>query len=392
MENILFDAKLSHLAETLSHAVPDQLISTLRNGGRPALLEELKTLGVAKLPERQKLASALAKRERAATLPARAPCVPRACHTPSAADIWTHVEWSDGGWRFPDDAAASCDSSGLANILVVEDVLTRTECLNLVRKAENIGFVASTHQGKRDEGFRRGGRALITDGGLAAEMFARIARHLPRTPHAASSAEAAQWAMPAGLWESLRVLSYDANDYFLAHRDNACAVGHSSLLPACRSFYSIVLYLEDSADGSGATRFYCEEPEVPEEPEATPLPSAQQLSGASAANEGGTAADRTESRSSAADDQPNVEANTGSSVPPQQARAHRPTRGLVADVVPWAGRAVVFPHRMLHESMPVVTGRKLVVRGDVLYAQTQQPTSASSLAHAPAPEPEVALT
>ena len=45
----------------------------------------------------------------------------------------------------------------------------------------------------------------------------------------------------------------------------------------------------------------------------------------------------------------------------------RPTGCVVADVVPWAGRAVVFPHRTLHESMPIVAGRKFVMRGDVLY-------------------------
>ena len=56
----------------------------------------------------------------------------------------------------------------------------------------------------------------------------------------------------------------------------------------------------------------------------------------------------------------------------------RPCGGVVADVVPAAGRAVVFPHRLLHESMAIASGRKLVVRGDVLYRQQGAPSNAGS--------------
>ena len=149
-----------------------------------------------------------------------------------------------------------------------------------------------------------------------------MAHRLPNaqqlTPAAAAAAKEtswpADWGMPCGVWEQLRVLSYNSDDFFLPHRDNACAVGHSSLLPACQSHTSMLLYLADSVDGSGATRFYLD---------------AIETSGADAPS--------------------------------------RPTSGAVVDVVPWAGRAVVFPHRMLHESMQVVEGRKLVMRGDVLF-------------------------
>ena len=56
----------------------------------------------------------------------------------------------------------------------------------------------------------------------------------------------------------------------------------------------------------------------------------------------------------------------GSAVDERWRKARRPVSGLVADVVPWAGRAVVFPHRVLHESMPIGEGSKAVMRGDVL--------------------------
>ena len=161
-------------------------------------------------------------------------------------------------------------------IVVIENVLSRAECEQLMKRAESAGFADSKHQGVRDEGFRRGRRALITDGGLAAEIFARIHRFLP--PGAAAPAPTSTPAVeapaveapavdvplagsPVGLWEQLRVLSYDAHDFFLPHRDNPCSPGHSSIMPSFGSLYSILLYLTDSADGSGTTRFYCEEAE-----------------------------------------------------------------------------------------------------------------------------------
>ena len=121
-------------------------------------------------------------------------------------------------------------------------MLTRTECEQLVSRAEAIGFAMSLHQGKQDEGFRRGGRAVLTDGGLAAEIFSRMAHRLPNAqqPLAATAASTketiwpADWGMPCGVWEQLRVLSYNSDDFFLPHRDNACAVGRSAYCPHAR--------------------------------------------------------------------------------------------------------------------------------------------------------------
>ena len=134
-------------------------------------------------------------------------------------------------------------------------------------------------------------------------------------------ASAASWGPAVGVWEQLRVLEYTEGDFFLPHRDHACEVGQSSLHPFCRSFFSLLVYLEDSLDGCGATRFYLDA--EPQQAEALAM------------------------------------------------RQHdRPSGGVVADVVPMAGRVCVFPHRLLHESMAITKGmRKCVVRGDVLYGQ-----------------------
>lgn len=354
-------------------ATQEELLSLLRNG-RPKLLDRLKQLGVS-LPDRQKCANALAKIERQGSAPARAEQPPTSMHPPDASSRW--VQWLDGGWSACEQQPLSAPPPHpplpappphphLSRIFVLDNVLTRSECANLITRAEHeAGFEMSKHQGKADEGFRRGRRALITDGGLAAEIFARMAQRLPPASNAdlaglssaysappsslpkagnaacaggvtaSTSSQAASnsgqaagvWGQAAGVWEQLRVLSYDAEDFFLPHRDNACRMGGSSFLPQCQSLYSMLVYLADSTDGGGATRFYC----------------------------GGEAV-------APSDEMPNGFA------PATAAVLLRPTGGTVADVVPWAGRAVIFPHRMLHESMPVGKGRKYVMRGDVLYA------------------------
>jgi hypothetical protein len=365
------DALLSRSAAT-----QEELLSLLHDG-RPKLLDRLKQLGVS-LPDRQKCANALAKIERQGSAPARAEQPPSSMHPPDASCRW--VQWLDAQWSVCEQQPLAAPSPHpplpapphhphLSRIFVLDNVLSRSECANLITRAEHeTGFEMSKHQGKADEGFRRGRRALITDGGLAAEIFARMAQRLPpashadlaglpsahhaprspppkaggaayaggatesTTPQAASTSGhaaggQAAWGQAAGVWEQLRVLSYDAEDFFLPHRDNACRVGGSSFLPQCQSLYSMLVYLADSTDGGGATRFYC----------------------------GGEAV------------APSDEMPSGFA-PATAAVLLRPTGGTVADVVPWAGRAVIFPHRMLHESMPVEVGRKYVMRGDVLYA------------------------
>ena len=71
---LLADLNLTHLSPLIGGVEP--LLELLRREGRQALLAQLKSAGIAKLPERQKLAGALAKHEREAKL------APRPEHTP----------------------------------------------------------------------------------------------------------------------------------------------------------------------------------------------------------------------------------------------------------------------------------------------------------------------
>lgn len=313
----------------------DQLTSLLHEG-RPALLHRLKELGVIKLPDRQKIANELSRLVRERTAPKRANMPPNSKHIPDSCCVW--VEWSDGGWTAPHTFGASASSSKpmvhplVSQITVLDNVLSNVECMKLIARAENeAGFETSRHQGKEDAAFRRGRRALLTDGGLAEEIFARIRTRLPQKPVTVDPSSASPfssvpgWGPAAGVWEQLRVLSYESDDFFLPHRDNACKEGGSSFWPLCKSFYSILIYLADSEDGAGVTRFYC----------------------------GGDAA--------------TLDQSSGDLLSQTAAASLRPTGGTVADVVPWAGRAVIFPHSLLHESMPTVKGRKFVVRSDLLF-------------------------
>ena len=371
LATLLDTLSLSHLAPRLADT--KGLYEILKSQGRPALLSHLKALGLA-LPERQKVAGAIAKFERDAASAARPSCPPASLQPPTCSSTW--VQWtnppggcSEQGWANPYRAQLPPLHPHLSQVIVLDSVLTDAECARLVQRAEQeVGFEMSRHQGARDEGFRRGRRALLTDGGLAAEIFARIARWLPSEPlqmdaanatstdgtdteaaselpppAAASSSSLPEWGPAVALWEQLRVLSYDNGDFFLPHRDNACSVGHSSFHPHCRSFYSILIYLADSEDGGGATRFYCggDVDDGMDADVGRPLERGQ---------EDGEA-------QQPALQQPALHAKN----------ARRPVRGTVADVVPWAGRAVIFPHKMLHESMPIAQGRKYVVRGDILF-------------------------
>ena len=295
-------------------------------------------------------------------LPARAECLPPPRDPPTGpCGAWLHwtvsSQWqpvrappalpapSDGGSTAPvAPTAPVVDGANAAeSVIVLDDVLSAAECARLGRRAAGFGYERSKLSGRLNEDFRRGGRAALNDGGLAREIFERIAHRLPRTAAGSLSSlgtSAAAWGPAAGVWEQLRVLEYCAGDFFLPHRDHACEVGQSQVLPLCRSFYSLLVYLEDADDGGGATRFY--------------LRSTNSL-GAEA--RGGS------------DEATNAPASAGHLA----MRTHERPSGdgcVIADVVPRAGRAVVFPHRLLHESMPIAHGgRKLVVRGDVLYYQ-----------------------
>ena len=73
---------------------------------------------------------------------------------------------------------------GFENLIVLDDVLTLSECEAVVTRAEATGFggVASRHQNSTAR------KCTLNDGGLAAEIFGRIRHALPQHPTATGKA------------------------------------------------------------------------------------------------------------------------------------------------------------------------------------------------------------
>jgi len=239
------------------------------------------------------------------------------------------------------DASTPTDGTPLSAITVLDGVFSAEECAQLVGRArDEIGFVPSKHKGKEDSGFRKSSRALFTDAALARELFSRVVQRLPNKIRPDSMAitrvSAAHlgmersWGPPCGLWEELRVLEYHSGDFFRPHWDNRCTVGQSTEFPEAASFLTLLLYLTtadaDADAASGATRVSC----PPLDASASEL-FGQYESGA-----------------------------------PQMGHVRD---SAIAEVLPVAGRVLIFPHRLIHEGAPVAgTATKHVMRADVLYA------------------------
>jgi hypothetical protein len=192
--------------------------------------------------------------------------------------------------------------------------------------------------------------------GLAERIFDRVSPRLAQSLLLRSGCggrvdlAGEAWGPPAALYETLRVLSYEVGDFFSAHRDQPCEVGHSAEWPHCRSFFSALLYLSDSSDGSAATRFH-----VGHVPALMPATAKEALSGVPRG---------------VPEDQLYFDQRPSSGSPP----ATQPVRPMPAlcvslDVVPRRGRVAIFPHQLLHESIIVseACGKKYTVRADVLY-------------------------
>lgn len=236
------------------------------------------------------------------------------------------------------DPSTPTHDTPLSDVVVIDDVFTADECDALVSRAMNeVGFVPSKHKGKEDDGFRRSGRAPFTDAALARRIFERVEHRLPCTIRPDSMAitriSAAhlgmepRWGPPRGLWEELRVLAYEKDDFFKPHWDNRCTVGQSSEFSDAASFLTLLLYLNDRPSGGGGqTRISC-----------PPLDaSASELFGQ---YEGGT---------------------------PTMGQVRNST---IAEVKPVTGRVLIFPHRLVHEGARVEgSSTKFVLRGDILYA------------------------
>ena len=183
-------------------------------------------------------------------------------------------------------------------LFTVADLLTPAECQQLIDRGERIGFeaasVATAAGAKMMTNLRNNDRATFDDPALAAQLWERVAPHVPSLCG----------STPVGLNERLRFYRYDPSQRFKAHRD-----GVFERSPTERSRLTFMVYLNQGSDG-GQTVFYSEE----------------RIDG---------------------------------------------LRKVVASVEPRAGMGLFFAHEWWHEGAKVVSGRKYVLRTDVIYRDPQ---------------------
>lgn len=171
-------------------------------------------------------------------------------------------------------------------VWTVEEVLGREECASLIARIDGMGCVPAPIT--TGAGFvmrpdiRNNTRVILDDVPLAADLFGRVASHVPRV--------LSGWRV-AGANERLRCYRYAPGQRFAPHYDGAFARSPSEV-----SRLTFMIYLNDDFSG-GTTDF------------------------------------------------PDLEKR----------------------IVPRAGMALFFQHRLLHEGCAVTDGVKYVLRSDVMY-------------------------
>ena len=135
-----------------------------------------------------------------------------------------------------------------AELFTVTDLLTATECADLISRGEQLGFAAATVAtpgGPRMmANVRNNDRVTFDDPALADWLWARARPHVPATLGGATA---------VGLNERIKFYRYDTAQRFNAHRE-----GVVERSPVERSGLTFMVYLNDGAEG-GQTVFYGED-------------------------------------------------------------------------------------------------------------------------------------
>lgn len=196
--------------------------------------------------------------------------------------------------------------------IVIDDVFTRQECDELIRRSEKQGYeeaLVNIGRGRQKKltDIRNSDRCIIDDPVSAQEMWTRITQAMGSvssheeigrdTLHSPESG----WTA-VGLNERLRILRYGPGTYFKPHYDGSYVRGREVGMDRMNetSFVTCQLYLNEGCKG-GETRFLS------------------------------------------------------------------PNEDMETKVTPKTGSILLFQHRLLHEGSPVIEGQKYVIRTDVMY-------------------------
>lgn len=230
-----------------------------------------------------------------------------------------------------------CDDGRPSSILhswpdgvVLADVLSATECDSLVSATELSNLYSFWHPDGSTESnstFRRADTIEIVSDELAGAIWSRIAANVPPTVEVIADGRLhergceGEWDA-CGVNPTLLFVRYREGDHFSPHTD-----GHTIVDFNTRSFYSVLVYLNDNAHG-GRTRF---------------MEVADAGSGA--------------------------EGTMSKFVTDGAGRYRFPESEIVsvADVV--RGSACIFKQDVPHEGEPVALGKKYIIRTDVYYTR-----------------------
>lgn len=208
---------------------------------------------------------------------------------------------------------------------VLHSVFTAAECRSMIEASERRGYseaLISTGAVSQalDKSYRHSDRNIHDDPGLAQELFARIRGELPQSGtfgYAPLRDTAHSWSCK-GLNERLRFLRYDSGMFFAPHKDGSYHRPDGTQ----QSMLTVMLYLNTCGQDyqGGMTRFV----------------------------KGDTHGD-----------------SLRGVVAPEAEAA-----GVV--VTPRAGDVLIFTHPVLHEGVRVLSGRKYVLRTDVMYCNAME--------------------
>jgi hypothetical protein len=202
--------------------------------------------------------------------------------------------------------------------IVLDNVLTKKECLEWIQRAEDQGYEAAEINaggilvggGTRsyyNPNYRNSDRCIIDDEVRAAELFKRMQPYLPQVFERPLRGQGKRMSSSplAGLNERLRFLKYGKGGFFRPHFDGIYCRPDGSAMSAM----TVMLYLNDGeADFQGGRACLLRQSKI-------------------------------------ADEEPTI----------------------LHPVVPKAGRVLIFDHDICHVGEEVLTGTKLCVRTDVLF-------------------------
>ena len=222
--------------------------------------------------------------------------------------------------------------------IVSDDTVDLSWCSDVLMRGEAAGYtdaLLNTGDGRQEVGelnmqSRQSKRHVFHDAALASRLWDGVRLLIPPNDVVPGSRYQGRW-VACGVNPCLRILKYDVNDHFELHQDGsyACTTTNNceSASPGTRSFLTLQVYLNNGGGqdfSGGATRFYGNVQTV------RVIPGDGIDSSADSAIEG----------------------------------------LCVDDVVPRAGRVLLFQHNIWHCGERVSAGTKYVLRSEIMFKET----------------------